>query len=63
MAVYAVVRESDDVIVNSIVWDGAEEWIAPDAHRVHLDSSVQYSIGGTLTSGESYTPPPEIPDE
>jgi hypothetical protein len=31
---YAVIRESDDVVVNIIMWDGKSPWVPPEGHRV-----------------------------
>ena len=63
MGTYAVVQESDDLIVNTVDWDGVSEWSPMAGLRTQEDLNGEYSIGGTLTSGGGYTPPSPLPDE
>jgi len=63
MALYAVIRDSDDEILNIVVWDGIEEWNQPAGTRLlDVSQSLQYHIGGILTPALEYTPPPDPPD-
>ena len=31
---YALIRESDNKVVNVIVWDGESQWSPPEGHRI-----------------------------
>lgn len=45
---YAVIQDSDNLVVNVIIWDGQTEWSPPEGCFV-----VQ---SDTLNIGDTYTP-------
>lgn len=60
MATYAVINDSDGVIVNRIVLDDPGAWEVPAGTTVVEDSDAVYQIGGTLIGGV-YSPPLQPP--
>jgi hypothetical protein len=42
---YALIRESDNKIINIIVWDGESEWSPPEEHRIEpFDPAVHIFV-------------------
>ena len=41
---YAVIRESDNKVVNIIVWDGESEWTPPEGHRIEPFDPVAHTF-------------------
>lgn len=56
MAVYAVVQDADDVVVNVVEWDGEALWSPPPGTTAVLDSGNEAIIGGTYVDGVFYPP-------
>jgi hypothetical protein len=50
------VIDSDGIVVNIIVWDGAEEWMPPEGMTVIKCGDKPFSIGGSCKNG-IFTPP------
>ncbi|EPE9235543.1 hypothetical protein ACSPOM_001576 [Klebsiella pneumoniae] len=46
----------DGIVVNIIVWDGAEEWMPPEGMTVIKCGDKPFSIGGSYKNG-IFTPP------
>lgn len=60
MAVYAVVRDSDSVVVNVVEWDGSASWSPPTDHTAVIDATPpdqQAVIGGTYDSQTGFALP------
>lgn len=54
---WIIVRNSDDVIVNRIVWDGITSIDTPADTRLVEDINDEWDMDGVLTTGLDYTPP------
>ncbi len=50
------VIDSDGIVVNIIVWDGAEEWMPPEGMTVIKCGDKPFSIGCSYKNG-IFTPP------
>lgn len=61
MARYAVVRESDGLIVNMTSWDGVTAWHPGEGFLAVPDPDGLADMGGHW-DGESFSPPPPPPD-
>jgi hypothetical protein len=54
----AIVRDSDDFVVNVVVGPTPDDWEVDAGHRlVDVDAMPEVSPRGTLTVGLDYTPP------
>lgn len=50
--------DSDDQVINIIVWDGLEEWVIPDGLKIIKCDDKSFCIGYKYKNGEVI--PPEI---
>jgi hypothetical protein len=41
---YALIRESDNAVINIIVWDGVSEWAPPEGHRIEPYDPVAHVV-------------------
>jgi len=57
MARYAIVRDSDGLIENVVVWDGETQWSPPSGTTGVLDSSDEAKIRGWYTEAAGFNDP------
>ncbi len=50
---HAVIRESDNVVVNIIIWDGASPWEPPEGHRVEEYDPAVHALPVPVQSDEA----------
>lgn len=60
MAKYAVVRDSDGLILNYVVWDGESAWTPPAGTTAVEDTGGEARIDGRYQSSTFYGPTPAI---
>jgi hypothetical protein len=59
MAIYVLIDEATDIIVNRLVLDDPADWPVPAGHALAEEGDVPMAIGGTLDVNGVYTPPPQ----
>ena len=57
---YLIIRKSDNVVVNAIVWDEIEEWTPPEGHEL-IKTEDQNAEIGWIWNGTTFDPDPNIP--
>lgn len=62
MSNYFVIRQSDEKIVNVVVWDGVSPWRPNEGHYVELAVS-SIGIGWQKINGEWIDSMPQEPEE
>lgn len=60
MARYAVVRDSDGLIENAVLWDGVAEWSPPASTTAVEDTSEESKIDGWYGDSTFHDPTPAI---
>ena len=58
MAMYFIVREADEVIINSVMWDGVSPW-RPDAGTYLEPFITGVGIGHKKVDGQWINPEPQ----
>ncbi|HCI5656019.1 TPA: hypothetical protein NPO21_001547 [Klebsiella variicola subsp. variicola] len=48
--------DSDDQVINIIVWDGLEEWVIPDGLKIIKCDDKPFCIGCKYKNGEVVSP-------
>ncbi len=62
MARYALVRQPSNLVVNIVEWDGdLTKWSPPSGYAAKADPIGTASVGGTWTSGTTFSPAPPAP--
>jgi len=56
MARYAVVQDSDNMVSNTVVWDGEAQWSPPTGTTAVEDTGGTASINGWYESGVGFHP-------